>query len=87
MDKYESRCDFQGNDNAGKPRLEYCRRVEEMTRKELKEEAKSKIWLSAFAANNSRSDFHWHVSAIYVACDKFPGLYEEAYNEVVEENR
>ena len=59
MNKYE------GKDNYGKPKQEYVDRVAAMTVEELSKESESKIWLSAFAANNARSDYHWHVDVIY----------------------
>ena len=77
--------DFQGNDNNKKPRLDYVKKVFGMTREQLLKEAEQKIWLSAYANNNPRSDYHWHVSACYDACKKFSDhpdknpLYSEAY--------
>jgi hypothetical protein len=54
-----------GKDNYGKPRLEYMQKLEKMTDEELEKESDQKMWLSAFANNNPRSDFHWHVDLIY----------------------
>jgi hypothetical protein len=50
---------YQGKDNYGKPKSEYLARLTGMTDEELYDECKIKIWGSAFAANNSRSDYHW----------------------------
>ncbi len=52
-------------DNYGKPRSEYYTRVSEMNDTDLFEETTHKLWLSAYANNNPRSDYHWHVDAIY----------------------
>jgi hypothetical protein len=52
-------------DNYGRPRSEYIGSLEKMTDEQLMEETESKIWLSGFANNNPRSDYHWHVKAIY----------------------
>ena len=50
-------------DNHGQPKAFYFDRIAVMDMLKLKEETKSKIWLSAFANNNPRSDYHWHVDA------------------------
>lgn len=78
---------FQGNDNYKNPRLDYVKKVFGMTREELLKETEQKIWLSAYANNNPRSDYHWHVDACYDACKKFSNdpdqnpLYSEAYEQ------
>jgi hypothetical protein len=55
---------FTGNDNYGKPKSDYVALVAKMDDDALFKETKSKVWLSAYAANNPRSDYHWHVDAI-----------------------
>jgi hypothetical protein len=62
--------DFTGKDNYGKPKSEYVERISTMTDEELAKETESKIWLSAYAANNPRSDYHWHTDALYAECQK-----------------
>jgi hypothetical protein len=82
MDKYS------GNDNHGKPRSLYLKKLAQMTKEELFKETKDKIWLSAYANNNPRSDFHWQVDACYdewVKRDGNPQNYEKAYNELYNE--
>lgn len=56
---------FDGKDNYGKPKSEYLETIKEMSPEELFAETKQKIWLSAFANNNPRSDFHWQCDACY----------------------
>jgi hypothetical protein len=56
---------YDGNDNYGKPKLDYVERIKAMSIDQLRRETKDKIWLSAFAGNNPRSDYHWHVDACY----------------------
>jgi hypothetical protein len=56
---------FSGLDNDRKPKLEYIVKIQEMNDEKLFEEMKHKIWLSAYAGNNPRSDYHWHVDALY----------------------
>lgn len=73
---------FAGNDNYGKPRQEYVDRIAGMDDADLLHETEQKIWLSAFAANNPRSDYHWHVSACYAEWVKRgkEDQYTVAYN-------
>ncbi len=71
--------DYQGNDNYKKPRLDYVRKVFAMTKDELFKATENMIWMSAYAANNRRSDYHWQCTACYDACKQFPGLYDKAY--------
>lgn len=59
MDKYS------GMDNHGKPRADYLKKIAEMDMDSLKKETTDKIWLSAYANNNPKSDYHWHVDACY----------------------
>jgi hypothetical protein len=74
-------------DNDGRPRLEYCKRVIAMTDEQLMDEARKKIWLSAYANNNPRSDYHWHVDVIYTECkSRREGMYKEAYDDVYREH-
>jgi hypothetical protein len=81
MDKYE------GNDNYGKPKSVYLEKLSKMTDDELQKETEHKIWLSAWAANNRRSDYHWHCDACYDACKQRgkPEIYNSAYKEVEKE--
>ena len=73
--------EFVGKDNYGKPKSEYVARIKAMSVAELLKEAEHKIWLSAFAGNNPRSDYHWHVDVIWDECAdrSMPELYKKAY--------
>lgn len=73
---------FPGNDNYGKPRAEYVAKINQMTDDALLDETENVIWLSAYASNNSRSDYHWQVSACYAEWDHRgkPNQYTVAYN-------
>ena len=79
---------FTGNDNYGKPKRNYLAQLVKMSDKELYEECKSKIWLSAYANNNSRSDYHWHCDACYAECGRRnkKDIYNKAYKDNVSEN-
>ena len=75
---------YQGNDNSKQPRINYVRRIEAMDDADLSIEAKSKLWLSAYANNNRRSDYHWHVDAIYDEMhrrDPSDNMYQQAYDK------
>lgn len=73
---------FTGNDNYGKPKSEYIARIAAMDDKALFDETESKIWLSAYAANNPRSDYHWHADALYEECQKRDGdIYKKAWKK------
>lgn len=41
----------------------------------------NKIWLSAYANNNLKSDYHWHATACYDICQERgkPELYAKAF--------
>jgi hypothetical protein len=56
---------YDGKDNNGNPRADYLAKISGYHFDALKKETESKIWLSAFASNNFRSDYHWHVDACY----------------------
>lgn len=74
---------YKGKDNYGKSKLIYIEKLKDKSDKDLFEECKSKIWLSAFANNNPRSDYHWHVDACYDECSNRNKIeiYNKAYNE------
>jgi hypothetical protein len=75
---------YEGNDNYGKPKTEYLEYLAKMTDDQLATECEHKIWLSAYAANNPRSDYHWHVDACYDECSKRGkvAIYERSYRIV-----
>lgn len=80
MDKYS------GKDNSGNLKTDYVERIATYTLEQLEKETKDKIWLSGFANNNPRSDYHWHVDACYDELMKRTGndkAYSECYNYVV----
>lgn len=81
MDKYT------GNDNYGKPKIDYLNKLKEMTIEQLKKETKDKLWLSAYAHNNPRSDYHWNVDACYDELMNRTGndeMYSKCYQYVMD---
>ena len=72
--------DFSGKDNYGNPKSEYLAQIAAMSDMKLEAETEQKIWLSAYAANNPRSDYHWQCDACYLECEKRnPKMYERAH--------
>lgn len=61
---------YAGKDNYGKSKQEYFDRLAAQNDKELFESCKQMIWLSAYASNNPRSDYHWQCDACYDECEK-----------------
>jgi hypothetical protein len=87
MTNEEMMVKYAGNDNNGRPKSEYVERVNKLERAFLIDETKQAIWLSGCAANNSRSDYHWHVDACYDELVKRDGNadeYAKCYDYVVE---
>jgi len=73
---------YSGKDNYEKPKTDYLEKIAAMDDDALLNETKDKIWLSAYASNNQRSDFHWHCDACYDECQKRGKLeiYQRAYD-------
>ena len=82
---------FQGNDNYGKPKKDYLDKLSKLSDEELFTECKDKIWLSAYANNNPRSDYHWQVDACMLESDKRhkkaeeKSIYQEAFDKLYKE--
>jgi hypothetical protein len=72
-------------DNYGMPKQEYLDRLSALSDDLLFSETKDKIWLSAYASNNPRSDFHWQCDACYNEWKKRNNLnrYDEAHKAVM----
>lgn len=72
---------LSGRDNYGKPRQDFADKIAALDDDGFVKEAEQKIWLSAFANNNPRSDYHWMADACYQeAADRGkPELYERAW--------
>jgi hypothetical protein len=64
---------------------EYVEKLHEMDDEKLYDACKETIWLSAYAHNNPRSDFHWMCDACYDECrrrGKADQIYKKAYDVV-----
>lgn len=69
-------------DNYGKPSSEYIAKIAAMDDEGLVQETSNKVYLSAYAANNPRSDYHWHTDALYDEARRRekPWLYQRGWN-------
>lgn len=61
----------------------YQDKLHKMNDEELFKECEMKIWLSAYAANNPRSNYHWQCDATYKECQRRnkPDIYSRAHQE------
>ena len=81
-ERAEAKKRFVGKDNYGNEKIEYFDKVAAMSDAEVLKETELKIWLSAFANNNPRSDYHWHVDVLYIECEKrSKTMYQRAFNK------
>lgn len=73
---------YEGKDNYGKPKSAYLEKIAALSDMDLVKEIDNKVWLSAFANNNPRSDYHWQTDACYDEAQRRskPELYKQGYN-------
>jgi len=73
---------IEGYDNYKKPRQNFADAIAALTDNEFVERATHVIWLSAFANNNPRSDYHWQADACLDEAGRRrkPELYKMAYD-------
>lgn len=57
--------EFFGNDNYGNPKENYIYKIGLMDDEKLIKETETMIFLSAFASNNPKSDYHWMCDVTY----------------------
>lgn len=76
---------YEGNDNYGHSKQGYVDKLAAMDDAQLREACDKKLWLSAYADNNPRSDYHWQVDACYDECAKRGKavIYENAHKAFV----
>lgn len=73
---------YAGLDNDKKPKQAYLDKLAAMTDAELEDETGHAVWLSAYASNNPRSDYHWRCDACYDEAQRRgkPDIYTNAWN-------
>jgi hypothetical protein len=76
---------LEGKDNRGNPRQNFANDIAELNDDEFVKKAETYIWLSAYANNNPRSDYHWQADACHdeAAARLKPELYRQAYDNAV----
>lgn len=74
---------LSGRDNFGKPRQEFADKIAALDDAAIFKEAEHRIWLSAYANNNPRSDYHWQADACYDEAQRRgkPDLYSKAWEQ------
>lgn len=74
---------LSGNDNRGNPRQLYTDKIAAMDDTDFLKEAEQKIWLSAYANNNPRSDYHFMADACYDEAQRRdkPEIYTKAFEK------
>ena len=73
-----------GKSNSGKPRQDFADKLAAAaTDADFVKIAENYIWLSAYANNNPRSDYHWMCDAAYDEAQrrKRPELYDLAWHQ------
>jgi hypothetical protein len=72
-----------GKDNFGKPRQAFADKIAALDDAGFTSEAADCIWLSAYANNNPRSDYHWQADACYAESQRRgkPELYKIAFKK------
>lgn len=73
-----------GKSNDGPMRQDYADKLATMTEAEFFEDCKKFIWLSAYANNNPRSDYHWMNDACTLESWRRDreDIYNTAHNDV-----
>lgn len=81
FDPVPDKLTLTGNGNY-KPRQEFADKIAGLDDDAFIREAEQYIWLSCYAANNPRSDYHWQADACYHEAQRRgnPDLYNQAYN-------
>jgi hypothetical protein len=76
---------YSGNDNYGKPKQDWLDKLAVMDDATYLVKTEEMIWLSAYANNNPRSDYHWKSDACYDEAKRRgkPELYKQAYDNAV----
>jgi hypothetical protein len=73
---------LSGRDNYGSPRQNFADSLAAGDAAQFLQTAEEYIWLSAYAANNPRSDYHWKADACYDEAIRRgdQSLYERAWH-------
>lgn len=74
---------LDGKDNFGNPKQVFSDQIASMSDEAFFDTTEKKIWLSAYANNNPRSDYHWQADACYDEAKRRgkPEIYQRAWNK------
>jgi hypothetical protein len=74
---------LEGTDNYGAPRQHFADSLAASDEEQYLQTAEEYIWLSAYANNNPRSDYHWKADACYDEAKRRgrPELYGKAWKQ------
>lgn len=74
---------LSGKDNYGKPKQDFADKLAAADDAGFLAIAEERIWLSAYASNNPRSDYHWQADACYDEAQRRgkPELYRQAWEK------
>lgn len=72
---------YQGRDQAGNPKIDFLVRLQALSDEAFSKQAAELVWLSAYAINNRRADYHWQADACYDEAQfrGKPELYQQAF--------
>jgi hypothetical protein len=81
----QPKLELPGKDNYGKPKQDFADALAAMSDADFIQRAEKSIWLSAYASNNRKSDYHWHADACYDEAQRRgkPDLYRRAWAQAV----
>lgn len=79
---------YRGKDNYGVLKSVYLQKVINTPEADLPKLCYDAIWLSAYANNNPRSDFHWQVDAVFEILQSrgLSEIYSDAHKKCVRDN-
>lgn len=74
---------LEGVDNYGLPKQSFADLLADADQAQYLQLAETYIWLSAYAANNPKSDYHWMVDALYAEAKRRGKLdwYDTAFKK------
>lgn len=78
---------LDGRDNYGHPRQKFADKIAGLDDNGFLKQAEQSIWLSAYAGNNPRADYHWQADACYkeARARGKPELYERAWKAAADQ--
>lgn len=68
---------------------DFAAKLGEMDEAGLRSACNQYIWLSSYANNNPRSDYHWQLDYVYTECSKRGkvDIYKKEHEQLVKQSR